>query len=215
MIAFELPGSTELLLSKFQTRAEHHGDVMVTAMDMAVEWTTSNRSLDMLHPQLREKLCSAVPPEMTSSGDQGQLDVNDSGDLVFMMFKRLGMPLKWDLELTGYNMVVDWGTSDEYMTVMLCKLHKFEFELIEGGSCLLRWTISSSADISEQFVGHMGVLQQQKIYLRLLAPQPDTIDASSSGDAKKKGGRKQKAADESGWEPELDPATQAFVNSEP
>lgn len=53
---FELTSPTSLRLDHVQTRMERHGEEHVPAIDLSLTWTTNNRALDMLHPELRRAL---------------------------------------------------------------------------------------------------------------------------------------------------------------
>jgi hypothetical protein len=213
MRRFELPTPTQVKVVKYQTRGEHHGDVLVTAMDLRVSWTTNNSILDTLHPELRERFLSAIPDSM---GEQGEMELAAEG-LNFIRFKDLVYPLKWGREYEGWTLRVDYGLGDDGdMIVKLCKLHRFEITPLEGGSIELAWTISSSADIETEVVGYLGTQQQQNITISLLAPNKtagdEAIDASNGSGAPGTNGaaggtkaKKGEAADRNS------DATQAFI----
>jgi len=219
MQRFEIPETAEMLLVKFQTRNENHGEAKVTAQDTRVRWQTKNTALDMLHPQLRDALCSAMPDQAT---DQGEMNF-EATDLAFVRFKTLSYPLRWDRELTGYTMHVDYGTGgDSDMVVKVCKIHKFDLTPVEGGLVDIEFTISSSADIEERFVGKMGLLQQQNVFIRLLGPNlvpGDVIDASNGSGAPGTNGAAgetestagETKAKKSGTQDRNSDATQAFI----
>ena len=185
MIAFALHEPTTVKLNKFQTRAENHGDALVPAMDMAVSWTTSNRALGLFDPGLRDALCSDLP-DGQMVGDQDEMDLSEDGK-AFIRFKSLDQPLKWSREFTGYTLTVDYGLGDSSnLKVAQCKLHKFSFELQDGGSVTINFTISSSADINAAFCGVLSLKQQEEITIKLVPPvksDGQVIDSSAGSGA--------------------------------
>lgn len=183
MSKFEILQTTEMLCVKFQTRSENHGEAKVTAQDTRVRWRTHNSALNTLHRELRETFFSATPDQ---ESDQGEMAL-EANDLAFVRFKNLAYPLRWDREFTGYTLYIDYGTGGESnMDVKVCKLHKFDITPLDGSLVDIEFTISSAADISERFVGHMGLQQQKSIFLQLFGPnlvEGEVIDSTAGSGA--------------------------------
>lgn len=217
MKRFELATPTQVTVIKFQTRSERHGDALVTAADLRISWQTSSDSLDMLHPGLRAAILAAMPD---GHAEQGALALEDGNK--FVRFKDLKYPLRWEREYEGWTTRIDYGASVDGsgdMIIGLCKLHNFDITPMDGGTVEIDWTISSSADLTEETVGYLGMQQQKKIVLSLLAPNKtendQAIDASSGSGAPGTGPAADDGAEKKAKPPKgaknNDAATQAFI----
>ncbi len=183
---FELTVPTALRLEKASTRIEHHGDAQVTAIDLKVTLTANNKILDMFHVKLRTRLFGVLAAEASQAPGQANLDLPVS-DLPNITFPEIEYPIKWDREFSGYTTRIDRGLGGaSNMVLNLCVLKSFKFTPIEGGSVEIEFTISSAADITEQMIGRLSVMQQNSLTLSLTAPalvEGGVIDASKDGDA--------------------------------
>ena len=188
---FELVKPTTVKLKNAQSRPEHHGEALVLAMDLRLVWTTNNIALNLLSPALRNALFSTLPageePEGDDDGDdQAELELPVS-DRPFIALAKLKYPVKWELELSGYTLRLDYGLGGQSDSVVkVCVLKNFAITPIEGGSVEIEFTVSSSADITGEIVGRFSEKQQQDIVITLLAPaavQGDAIDASAGSGA--------------------------------
>lgn len=176
MQRFELATPATVKVVRFQTRSEHHGEALVTAMDLRVQWETKASVLQMLHPELYEMLTSVLPDGHST---QGELALASEGRN-FIRFKDMKYPLQWTREYTGWTLRVDYGLGEEGgsgFSVPLCKVHKFDITPKDNEIVILEFTISSSADLTEEFVGHMGMQQQKNVVISLLAPNKTDGDA--------------------------------------
>ena len=79
MKKFELPEGTYVVLSKSTPRKECHGDQHVQAISLRMSWTTTNDSLDKLHPQLKAMLYWKTPTEEAQERIEG-LGADDDDD---------------------------------------------------------------------------------------------------------------------------------------
>lgn len=186
MQAFEFKTPTTVKLDKLNPRTERHGEALVPAIDMKCTWQTNNRSLDLLHPELRSALCSALPDGQKTPDDQGELGLAIS-ELPFIKFTKLHYPLRLDLEFSGYTTRVDHGLGDASdLVIGVCVLKNFCVTPLDGGSVEIEFTIQSAADIDERISGKLAMKQQQNIVITLLKPnevQGDMIDASAGSGA--------------------------------
>ena len=185
-MTFELKTPTSVSLENVSTRIEHHGDAHVLAADLKVLLTTNNTTLDLFHPKLREALFCSLASDAAKAAGQTEMELPVS-DLPNMTFPMIDYPIKWDLELSGFVARVDYGLGgDADIVLNQCTLKKFKFSAIEGGSVAIEFTISSSADIDERIAGKLSVMQQQAIYITLLAPalvEGDVIDVTAGSGA--------------------------------
>lgn len=106
---FELKTPTTVKLKHASARKEHHGDILVLALDLRLVWTTNNRSLDEPFPGLRDALFTALPIGVEDpDDDQAEMDLPVS-ETPFVRLAKLKYPVKWEEELTGYTVRQDFG----------------------------------------------------------------------------------------------------------
>lgn len=213
---FELTTPTSVKLKNAQSRPEHHGEALVLAMDLRLQWTTNNRALDMLSPTLRASLFSVLPSGMEADedDDQEELDLPVS-ERPFIAMPKLKYPVKWEVEMSGYTLRLDYGLGgDSDSIVNVCVLKNWAITPIEGGSVEIEWTLSSSADIGGGIVGRFAEQQQKNITITLLAPTvlaTDLIDASAGSGAPGTGPAVEKPNSEKAKSKAHRDATDAFV----
>lgn len=183
---FELKDKTTVFLDHAKGRTEHHGEALVTAIDIKVTWQTNNSALAMFQDDMVDSMFCALPRGVQAPKDQAALDLPVS-EKPFIRFPHVEYPTKWSREYDGYTLRLDFGLGGESDAVIkLCKLKNFRFTPIEGGSCEIEFGISSAADISGAMVGRFIDLLQRDITVTLLAParlESDLIDSSAGSGA--------------------------------
>lgn len=131
---FSLP-STRATLSSLNCRNELHGTDRVPTVDLGFTLTVSNVVLDSLGCGPLRKMFYT---KGSGAGDeQGTLTgVSPISDTPNLRSDALLMPVKLDLDLTGYTVVIDRGLGDEKSNIALadCKVNKFGLDLLNGGS---------------------------------------------------------------------------------
>lgn len=170
---------TSVKLDHAQVRQEHHGEALVPAIDLKFTWLTNNRSLDMIHPDLREYLfCKLSKKALLKrqvakpEGEQDDLELPVDDELPNVRFTKLKYPLKWEYEAQGFTCTVDYGLGGKSNIVLkLCKMKDIKVAPIEGGSVEIEWTVSSAADISESIAGKLGLQQQREVHIELTPPE--------------------------------------------
>ncbi|NDZ11530.1 hypothetical protein C7T35_01215 [Variovorax sp. WS11] len=167
---FELKDQTTMKLKKASTHVENHGDEERIALDLRVIWTTNNRNLNLIKKGLREAFFCDLRAQQ--QGDQEEMDL-PVDELPNVRFPDLDYPIKIkDFQLMGARVEVAYGIDDASAVVMqLCKAHKFEFTPIEGGSVLIEYSISSSADIDRDMIGTTSMLQKHEISMKQTMPE--------------------------------------------
>lgn len=165
---FEFPAFHPMKFLNVNSRLELHGDEKVPAMDLRLSVTALNELLDMLHPKLRPALYFN---EAADSGQQQAVGVKEVlPNLVFPTLN--GCTFKWGTKekLHGYRVWIEYGIG-EPMFFELCKVVGREFEVIEGGSVTLTFTVQISG---EQLGDHERAVltgpMDGEIKVRLLAP---------------------------------------------
>jgi hypothetical protein len=163
---------TDVQLSNCQTRAEHHGEALVPAIDLTVIWQTNNRALDMLSADAREAFYTKL--QQREQPEKGQQEVDLPVDeLPNLRFPKLRYPLKFDNEQIGMHCEVDYGLGGKSnIHLSLCKVKNFQITPVEGGTAEWKFTISSAADLTEKTIGVLSMQQQHQISIKLLPPKP-------------------------------------------
>lgn len=184
---FEIPTLSTLKIVKASNRKEHHGDVLVLAEDLRLGWNTHQSALDMFDADLLPSLMINREAEARAKAGQGKLDL-PVGDRPNIRFPYLPNPMKWEQEYSGYTLRIKWGVNDDTDIVLkVCQLKRFEFELIEGGSVYIEFSLSSSADVTGAATGLLAELEKTDVTAMLTGPlvtdDADLIDASKDGDA--------------------------------
>lgn len=176
MKKFELPSSTYLLITKATPRKEHHGDDLVQAISLRLSWTTTNDSLDKLHPQLKTMLYWKTPSEEAQERLEGVPEITPN-----LRCPTVATPLAIDAAFTGYQLTIDHGI-DESTALQLyqCSMDKFKVDPKEGGSVTISWSLSSNKQVTPELVGALCGLEGEEVTVELIAPDVplDAIDGT-------------------------------------
>ena len=150
-------------LANLNLRAELHGDEHVTAADLTIEATVSNDTLSEFHPSLKSAFYQKADEA------QGEL-IADPGHLPATKFPNLGMPIKWEQTLEGYQVTVHLGIGGPSDVVLDdCKVDSFRFDCKDGGSVGIKFRVQ--AHPSAEQIGKLSGLIQNDIELTLLPPE--------------------------------------------
>lgn len=123
---FEIP-SDDVRLAHINVRSQRHGEDEVTAVDLKLEWTTSNVALGQFDPKLCEALYRA--PDAAQQAVAGV-----EQHMPLRVFPGLGV-LKWATELTGMRLTIAHGLGGKSDLVLHdCEVDRFVIEPLEGGS---------------------------------------------------------------------------------
>lgn len=186
---FEFSEFTAMEFVHVNRREELHGTEKVVAFDLKFQRTALNELLDMLHPKLRPALY------FNEAGDAGQQQADGVKEILpNLIFPQLnGCSFKWGTKekLQGYRVWIEHGIG-EPMFFELCKVVGREFEVIEGGSVTLTFTVQISG---EQLGDHERAVltgpMDGEIKVRLLAPTLEDEQRQKDADE-----RARKKADE-------------------
>lgn len=142
-------------------RHEKHGDENVLACDLEIKGDFSGDILAEFAPALRSCMYEKNPD--ADLADQGQ-DVPTA-----LRFPKLGMPLKWDAEIVGATVTLDYGIG--HIALSPANVNKFRMELNEGGTCTVMFRIQANTT-EEQLAKLFGVLDT-KVPVTIEPPQAD------------------------------------------
>lgn len=156
---------TDLQLANVNPRTEKHGEESVLAADLKLSFKTSNDILSEFHPSLKSALYGK------QGGSQGQL-VDDPGHLPELRFPQIGR-IKWEKKFAGYTLRVHQGaTGVDDIVLTDCRVDKFEFDCLDGGSVVFSFRIQAHPDAAQ--VGRLCALIQQPIMVTLDPPEGGT-----------------------------------------
>lgn len=174
MKKFELPSGTYLTVSKSTPRKECHGDEHVQAISLRLSWTTTNDSLEKLHPNLKAMLFWKTPSEEAQERLEGVPEITPN-----LRVPTVATPLAISAEYSGYQLTIDHGM-DESSALQLyqCEMDKFKVDPKEGGSVTISWSLSSNKSVTPELVGALCGLEGEDVTVELVAPemvQPDDV----------------------------------------
>lgn len=179
MKKFELAAGTFVSITKATPRKEHHGEDLVQAISLRMSWTTTNDSLDKLHPQLKAMLYWKTPTEEAQDRIDGIPDITPN-----LRVPTVATPLAIGAEFSGYQLTIDHGI-DESTALQLyqCTMDKFKVDPKEGGSVTISWSMSSNKQVTPELVGALCGLEGEEVTVELVAPdvaQGDVIDGTTA-----------------------------------
>ncbi len=145
MPQFELPAVTKVAFSNANVRRELHGDEHVRAVDIAHRLKGENTLLDLIEPGLREHhFCNKA----LTAGQETLPDVV----IPLPNLRHPNLPTKVQYaqkqKLRGYRWVLDFGLGDDVSNLDFtdCVLTGIWYEIFEGGSVEIGWTIQYNGD---------------------------------------------------------------------
>lgn len=169
-MSFELSETTAVVVTNANPRRELHGEEKVRAIDIACSLTTENNILNQLQDGLREHhFCNKA-----ADAQQGTLpDVMIP--LPNLRFPQLPTTYHFNkgVKLRGYTFIRDFGTDDERVRFEDAVLSAISYEIFEGGSVKLNFTIQYNGDElqdNELYGDLSGLASEGEIHIRLLKP---------------------------------------------
>lgn len=192
---FQLEKPTQLVCSNANTRTELHGEDRVRAIDLAFCLTGENTLLDLILPGLREHhFCNTA----LKAGQEVLPGVLIP--LPNLRFPKLPQSYHYAKgeRWRGYRFVWDWGTDGAHVDFRDAVLSNLHYELIEGGSCKLYFTVQYNGEelANNDLYGELaGLASMGDVFIQLLPPvelqpakkgyragKPDTPPRSANAD---------------------------------
>jgi len=145
-----------------------------------ISMTVGNDTLTMLDPALRtalymkadKKNADPQQPGLTGVQQVGGVDITSDLQKLTPMGMRLGK-FSWDLDLSGYTTVIDYGLGKEggsNIELKDCQLSNFSVHPKEGGSCVIKYRIEAP-DVSAEIHGKLAMLKTRETVIALTAPK--------------------------------------------
>jgi hypothetical protein len=179
-MTFELIQKTKSRLRDVEVLSQkNRADDEDPGAKLSVEMKVANHMLSGLDGFLKGMLFSKAKstPRDTQTGLDGVEEVSDMPGLT-NIGRRCGW-ISWDQDLTGYHLVVDFGTGrpESNLDITDCEITGMRFKPEEGGSTTFRFSIESK-NVSDADWGKLAKLKGREIDITLTAPQPvqDEID---------------------------------------
>lgn len=172
---FEL-SKQKVKLSAVNARAEIHGEDRRPAFDLKMEATLPSTALIHFHPELRQMLFKKnESPDLVD-----QINPDDPTEL---RFPKMGA-LKWDQELTGYSVEVEYGIGGaSNIKLGDVKIDGFKFSAMNGGSVSIEFRAICHPETED--VGRLCEFIQREIEITVAPPEPTTLGELFGEDQKK------------------------------
>jgi hypothetical protein len=194
---FQLEQVTQVSFTNANVRRELHGEEHVRAVDIAMSMKGENHLLDLIEPGLREHhFCNKA----MTAGQETLPDVV----IPLPNLRHPKLPTKFQYakgeKWRGYRYVLDFGLGgDSNLDFSDCVLTGLWYELSEGGSCEIGWTIQYNgeelnddgtygrlAGLATMGEGHVQVIAPPVLQLvkskSYRSGKPDTPQGSDDGE---------------------------------
>lgn len=175
-MSLSFPELTKVTLTSVNPRAEHHGDQLVPAIDLRFTLNMNSAVLNLIHPGLREAFyqepsqAGLLPPDELQNGDQ-------------LRFEKLSAPFAWKEEVPGCTLMIDYGLGGpSNVNLADCKLHKQSFDLQEGGTTKVGFTLSATHSLDAPAAGHLCLSIKKDMHITLSLPDAELPQAATTID---------------------------------
>lgn len=150
---------------------EFRGEKREHACSVSMEAVMDNEVLELFDPHMRKAFYQKDNGKSPAAED-GQSELSlPRADLALTQRKCVAvqMPLKVKKDFAGYDVIYHRGASPESeIKLGDAKLHDFSFDLQEGGSVLVRWTVYHKAPAEQQ--GYIDHFAQTELEISLVPP---------------------------------------------
>jgi hypothetical protein len=156
-------------------RSEAFGKDFRPAVDLKMSVDIPNTSLEVFDSALLAALYFKAKPEEQQAGAQETLEgVDPISDVPNLRLPKLVPPLKWNAELSGYTLTIDYGAGGKSNIVMAgCLVNSFALEPKEGGTVNVQFRVQCNKDLTEKILGKLATLVQHDVWITLEAPEEE------------------------------------------
>lgn len=175
-MSFELPNVTKVTVTNANVRRELHGEEHVRAVDLAMKMSGENTLLDLIEPGLREHhFCNKALTAGQETLPEVVIPLPNLRHPKLETKHRYGGKDK----LRGYRFVLDYGIGgDSNLDFSDCVLTGIWYELNEGGSVDIGWTIQYNGDelADDETYGRLaGLATVGECHVQIIAPPVLTL----------------------------------------
>lgn len=159
----------DVKLQKLTTRTEKHGHEEVPAASLTCEITLPNTVLDCFDSALLQAFYENKDNE---DREQGELIEGDLRDYRFSKIKSI----PWEDEYTGVRvkLINDLDHDEARFIFPECKIKSFKFEMKDGGSVLVGFTINCQPSGEE--IGWLYDHQKKNVLMTIEPPEPQVLE---------------------------------------
>jgi len=164
----EITDPTTMRVTHVNPRTEEHGDTLVPALDVRLDWETTSAVLDRFHPELRGALYWANEAARAQENVEGVETI--SGNLIFPDLDALrwkGKPealYTFAIELPSLAPVVLAG----------CKLGGLVLDAKEGGTVVVSFRLQCSP-VGEREAGKLSTMVGARVLATLRQQDPPAV----------------------------------------
>lgn len=168
---FELDTLTPAKLASVNVRSELHGAEAMPAVDLRFVFDAPNDILAQFSGHLLSALYHHAGPDADENA-QAEIDgVEAVSNLPNLRMPKLGRPLKWEHEGTGYACRIEFGTGGRSnVELEECKVNAITIEPKEGGTVTIGVRVQCAKALSEKVLGKLASLVQHDVEIVLAAP---------------------------------------------
>jgi len=173
---FEIAELSALRIVNVNPRTEEHGDALVPAVDVKLEWETTSAVLDRFHPELRAALYWANDAARAQDSVEGVDPI--SGNLIFPDLDALRWKAKPE---AAYRFAIELPSLAP-VVLAPCKVNGFALDPREGGSMLVSLRVQCSP-VGEREVGKLATMIGARVLatLTLVLDEPAAATPSEAG----------------------------------
>jgi hypothetical protein len=169
---FHLEAMTPARLGSVNNRAEMHGKEPKPAVDLRFTFDAPNDILALFDRNLLKALYHRAKGTEASGQQQGLEGVQPVSDAPNLRMPKLGLPLKWEHDLTGYSLTIDPGLGGRSNIELYdCLVNSFTLEPKEGGTVTISLRVQASKDLTEAVLGRLASLVQHDVSILLDPPE--------------------------------------------
>lgn len=165
----------EMRVANINLRSERHGEVETPAVDIKLEWVTTNLILHAFHAKMREAFYERDHEPGLPGMDEA---------MAALIFPELD-PLKIHTEETGLTLRIVHGLSGSSDLVLKdCTASGFKLDMLQGGSVEVTFTMAT-VDIDEKRLGKLGLMLKGDVPVKVSRQDPPQADNITTIDSKK------------------------------
>lgn len=174
-IPFEFQQVTPVHLTNVNSRREKHGDENVPAMDLSMRLEGSNELLNLLDDRLRVALY------FNAAATDGQMAMPEVlavlPNLRHAILHKREFKFAKGVRAKGYRLMLDYGLGgDSNVDLADVTVTGWEFECMEGGSVVLRWSVQCAGEqLTSDVRGMLTGLIDETVHIQLIPPATPQI----------------------------------------